>query len=147
MPRSWIYFTALFLLLFVRVLLLDMNFVSDWLWYNGYEAEYYLLANLRQEPQLARFFGGWALPLFVIAVITYWLAAREQDDDNLPAQFALLPIAYVPFCMVGEMLRTLSFDVSMLYIYPLVLIPAGYLYLFPWLVFVWVFSKLRLILD
>lgn len=142
MPKTWLYFIAACLPLIFRAMLLDIG-VVEWFWYHGYENTYYFLSNLRVNENFIKYWGGWPLPVFIVTVIVYWMA--DFDEIAIPHQFLLLPIAYVPFSVFGTMLVNREFDVTLLYFHPLVLIPTGYLYLFPWIVFVWVFDKLGLV--
>ena len=145
MPRSWLYYTALVLLVVFPVLLLDTS-VSDWLWYQHDERLYYALAEIKVQPQFVQFMGGWKLPLFVVTVIGWWQI--EETDESIPAQFLMLPLAYVPFAIVGDILAqglaapTLF---STLYMYPLVIVPCGYVYVIAWAIFIWLLGKLGLV--
>ena len=143
MPRTWIYSIALVLPMLFSILVLYTPFV-DWLWYQQHEGAYYLLSALKVNPWFVEFLGGWGLPVFTCTVVAYW--QMDHDDDAIASQFMLLPIAYVPFSIIGAMLTKLQFDATFFYTHPLVVIPVGYLYLFPWMLFVWVFSKLRLVM-
>lgn len=142
MPGTWIYFIALGLPLLLRTLLWP-DTVVEWFWYQGHEEAYHFLSRLRVNPHFLEYWGGWPLPVFIITVFIYW--AAEYDEESIARQFLLLPLAYVPFSVFGTMLERLEFDASLLYLHPLILIPTGYLYVLPWVVFVWVFSKLRLV--
>jgi hypothetical protein len=144
MPKAWIYYIAVLFPLVIRVLVLDIGF-AEWLWYRGHEDAYYFFSNLATNPLFLDFLGGWPLPVFVATVLCYW--TMDEDHEAIPTQFLLLPIVYVPFSIIGNALSKLTFDVTTLYSHPLVLIPAGYLYLVPWIMFVHVFCKLRLLVD
>lgn len=144
MPKTWIYFLAVLLLLAFHVLVMDTRFFLDWLWYSGHETHYHLLNAVSTNEQVIELFGGWPLPVFVVTVLYYWID-RHDEEDNISGQFLLLPLFYVPFLIVGNAIVDLSFDPATLYMYPVVVIPAGYLYVLPWAAFVWVFSKLRLV--
>lgn len=143
MPKTWIYFIALVLPLLLRALLLPTALVEV-LWYRGYEDAYYFFSALRINPNFLEYWGGWPLPVFVITVLSYWTA--EYDEEVISRTFLLLPIAYVPFSVFGTMLTKLEFNASLLYLHPLVLIPTGYLYILPWVIFVWILEKMRLVL-
>jgi hypothetical protein len=142
MPRTWIYYLALILPLVAHLFVMDTRFFLEWLWYNGYADYYDVLNVLSVNPQMVDLFGGWPLPVFVGTVLCYWIGAEEENIDG---QFLLLPLAYLPFLIIGKALVSFSFDSAMLYMYPLVIIPIGYLYIFPWVLFVRVFDKLRLV--
>lgn len=143
MPKAWIYYIALVVLLAVHVLVMHTRFFIEWLWYQGYADLYNALNELSVQPQMMEYFGSWALPVFIITVFTLWLSEYNQDD-NIGGQFAMLPLVYTPFLIVGNAV-TAGFEVSMLYTYPLVVILAGYLYILPWALFVWAFDKMRLV--
>jgi hypothetical protein len=142
MPRTWIYFTALILPLVAHLIVLDTRFVLERLWYAGYTDYYNMLNELSVHPTIVEFFGGWPLPVFIGAVLCYWIGA---DEENIDAQFMLLPLVYAPFLVIGTALVNQSFDLSTLYSYPVAAILIGYLYIFPWVVFVRVFDKLHLV--
>jgi hypothetical protein len=142
MPKTWLYYFALVLPLIFRVLMLNTDFIN-WVWYGGYQQTYNFLAALKVQPQFLTFIGGWPLPVFILTVICWW---QMDDDDGIPAQFLLLPLAYVPFTIVGDILLTAHFDETNLYIHPLVIIPIGYVYVFAWTIFIWLLEKLRLVM-
>jgi len=142
MPKVWLYYIALVLPLVVRVL--TLTFFTDWLWYHHYEKAFYFLSSLSVQPQFVQFIGGWAYPVFVGTVICRWV--MDEDGESLPLQFLMLPLVYAPFAIVGEVLTHAEFHASMLYTFPLVIIPFGYIYVFAWVIFIWVVEKLRLVL-
>lgn len=144
MPKAWIYYIALILPLLFSVLV-SSTFFTNWLWYAGYEDMYYFLTALSVNPMFLEFVGGWPFVVFVGTVICYW--RMDEDHDAIDKQFFLLPLVYVPFSIIGTALTNLSFDASTLYSHPLVIIPGGYMYLLPWILFVWVFTKLRLLVE
>lgn len=141
MPKTWFYFIALFAPIIVRVLLLNTTFV-EWLWYEGYHDAYYLLAKFRINPQFQQYIAGWPLPVFTITVCAYWMM---NDDQGIPDQFLMLPLAYVPFSIIGTVLVRGDFP-SDLIMQPLVIVPFGYIYVIIWVVFLWVMEKCRLVL-
>ncbi len=143
MPSTWIYFIALVLLLVLRVAVIDTTLFAEWLWYRGQPDAYYFVLSLRDNQQLLEFVGGWPLPMFVVTVFAYWI--MDDDEKDMGVQFLMLPLVFVPFSIVGHTLVHRAFDVTTLYIHPLVLLPAGYLYVLPWMLFVWVFTKLKLV--
>lgn len=142
MPRTWIYFIALVLPLAFSLVVLYSG-LAEWLWYRGDAERYYLLAGLRENDFFREFLGGWALPVFTGSVFAFWLI--DYDDEAIAAQFLLLPLVYAPFSIIGAWLANWHFDVTLLFIHPLVVIPVGYLYVFPWVLFVAVFARLRLV--
>lgn len=144
MPSTWIYYIALGLLLVGRVVAVDVPGVPEWLWYQGYERLYYSTIALRGNISFLEYFGGWPLPLFIGTVFCYW--AMEGDEENIPRQFLLLPIFFVVFSVAGAVLFKHQLSLSILWVHPLVVIPSGYLYILPWMAFVWMFTKLRLVI-
>jgi hypothetical protein len=143
MPKSWLYFLALASPLIFRVVVLNTGFV-DWLWYQQDYAMYEMFNNLRFQPQFLQFVGGWSLPLFIITIFSYWLA--EHDEEGISDQFLMLPIAFVPFTIIGDILLTQQFNASNLYVHPLIVIPAGYIYVFAWVILIRVLDKMRLVM-
>ena len=143
MPKTWLYFIALGMLLVGRALLLNVGFV-EWLWYSGHEQLYYTLGSLRVNKSFLNYWGGWPLPVFIITVFAYWYI--EYDEETISRQFLLLPLAYAPFSVFGTMLTRLEFDASLFSIHPLVVIPIGYLYILPWALAARMFEKFRLVM-
>jgi len=143
-PKMWFYYIALIFPLVLRVVLLNTGFI-DWLWYQQHVEAYNFLSALRVQPLFLEFIGGWPLPIFIVTVLFYW--QMEEHDDGIPLQFLLLPIAYVPFTIVGDILVTAEFHVSNLWIHPLIIIPIGYIYIFSWAIAIWVLDKLRLVMS
>lgn len=144
MPKAWIYYIALLLPLVIRLVLVNTLFLN-WLWYAGYEEAYYYLSTLSVNPMFQEFAGVWPLTIFVGTVYTYWF--MDEDYDAIPKQFLLLPLVYVPFSIIGTTLVNRAFEASMLFTHPIVIIFGGYLYVLPWVLFVWVFCKLHLLVD
>lgn len=143
-PKVWLYYIALVLPLALSILISHTSFV-DWLWYHGYADDYYRLAALKVQPQFAEFVGGWAMPVFVGTVLCYW-SMDYGDEKDLGHQFILLPLVYAPFTVIGHFLETFQLDTSTFYAYPLIVIPCGYLYVLPWVLCIWVFSKLKIVM-
>ncbi len=144
MPRTWFYFIALLLPLVAAVLVFDTRIFLEWLWYHGYEDYFNTLNELSVQPELVDIFGGWPFPIFIGTVFCYWVK-EFHEPDAITLQFLLLPVAFVPFLIIGHALTVWHFDSSTLYSYPLVVIPMGYLYVLPWAVVVWALSKLGLV--
>ncbi|MGE0755329.1 MAG: hypothetical protein AB7L92_09265 [Alphaproteobacteria bacterium] len=145
MPSHWIYFIALVLILVLRISVVDTSWLAEWMWYRGQEQAYYSIIALQTNETFLEYIGGWPLPVFVITVFMYWLA-----DDNgkvIDKQFLLLPFVYLPFSIIGSMLAAREFMPEKLLIHPLVVLPSGYLYILPWVLFVWVFIKLKLVVT
>lgn len=143
MPKTWLYYIAVCFPLILGIAVCYTGFV-DWLWYQRYENTYYLLSALRENLTFRELVAGWALPVFVITVFSHW--ATNEDEEAIAQQFLLLPLVYVVFAVLGNFLLNRAFDPMVLYTYPLIVIPIGYLYIFPWVVFIWVFSKLKLVM-
>ncbi len=146
MPSNWIYYIALILCLVFVVVFAHTDYFAQWLWYKGQEIAYYKFMEMRQTAEFKEFIGSLALPVFLLTAYMYWLS--DDDEKDIEKQFMLLPLAYIPFSIIGQVLLSGGeFHSSMLYTHPLVIIPAGYLYIFPWLIFVRVFCKLRLVIE
>lgn len=143
MLQAIIYTIALLLPSIFGLVVGHTGFV-DWLWYSGYEQEYYKMATLKEAGSFKTFLSGWPLAVFTGVVLFYWVASGELETVH--KQFPLLPLAFVPFSILGTMLISFKFDVSTLYVHPLIIIPAGYLYIFPWLILVWVMKKIGIII-
>ncbi|MFW0777152.1 MAG: hypothetical protein ACN2B6_05480 [Rickettsiales bacterium] len=142
MPRAWIYYIAVVLPLVFYVMLEFMPF-TDWLWYGGYEREYWFFLGLKDNDTFQEFIGGWPFWVFIFTILVYWNA--DQDNESVCNQFYLLPVVFVPFSIIGSALMNLEFNPATLYTHPFIIILAGYCYVLPWLMFVWVMSKLRLL--
>lgn len=145
MPSHWIYFIALVLLLALRILIVDTSWLAEWVWYNGLEQSYYSIIALKTNPKFLEFMGGWPLPVFVVTVFMYWMA--DDNGKDIGKQFMLLPFFYVPFCVAGTMIQAGAFLPDKLLVQPLIIVSMGYLYVFPWVLFVWTFVKLRLVVT
>lgn len=144
MPRAWLYFLALWLPLAVSVLVLDTRFFLEWLWYKGYGDYYNLLNALSVQPQLVECLKGWPFPIFVMTVFAYWMT-EYHEPEAIAHQFLLLPIAYIPFLIVGRALETWQFTPEMYQMYPFVVLLGGYAYVLAWVAFIWILDRLRLV--
>ena len=102
-----------------------------------------LIGMLRESPPFIAYVGGWAMPVFVASVFLFWIT--EQENADIPKQFLLLPITYVPFSIIGTVLQTAEFQVSYLYVQPLVILPFGYLYVSFWTIFIWLLGKINIV--
>lgn len=142
MPKSWLYYLSILLPLVFALAVLDTRAVIEWLWYHEYFDAYNKLNPLSVQPQLVKFLGGWPFPVFIGTLTCYWLA----DGDAMGEQFLLLPIFYVPFSIIGEILVTREFNPSSLYINPMVIVLAGYCYVLPWAIFVRLLDRMRLVI-
>lgn len=143
MPRAWLYYIAVALPLVFRILVLNTSF-AEWLWYRGYADTYYFLSALTVNEYFLEFIGGWALPVFTLTVYSYW--AIEHDHEAIASQFLMLPIVYVPFTIMANILTNWTFDGSLFYVHPLIVLPAGYLYVLPWAMFIALLAKLRVVM-
>jgi hypothetical protein len=142
MPKHWLYHIALFIPMISGILVYHTGFV-EWLWYQGHEQGYYTLAGLRENPLFKEFMGGWALPIFIVIIGGWWHIDEHADHGD---QFLLLPLLFVPVAIIVHCVSTMTFQPSVLYYYPLLIIPFGYLYILCWVVCVWVFEKLHIVM-
>ncbi len=146
MRKTWLYYVALFMPLILRVLVLNTGFV-DWLWYHQYTDSYYFFSNLSVNPSFLRFIGSWALPAFIVTVMSFWLMESNlEDEDTITHQFLLLPIMYIPYSIIAEFIETLKFNGMNLFAHPVMIIPFGYIYIGMWIVFIRVMERFKLIL-
>lgn len=144
MPRTWVYFLALFLPMLASVLLLNTRFFLEWLWYHGYADYYHFLNGLSVQPQLVEYLKGWPFPVFVLTVFAYWMT-EYHEPEAIAHQFLLLPIVYIPFLIVGRALETWNFTQDMYMVYPVMVLLGGYAYVLPVVALVWVLDRLRLV--
>jgi hypothetical protein len=144
MPKTWLYFIALVLPLLVRILILNTDFVDN-LWYNHHVDAYNLFNVLRTSPLFLELIGGWIFPFFVATSWGYWYL-DDTEGKEPGGMFVLLPLIYVPFAIIGSVLVSGHFDVMTLFSYPVVILIFGYLYVFPWMFCIWVFSKTGVVL-
>ena len=142
MPKTWVYILALIIPLVFRVLILNTPMLS-WLWYHGYPGLYNALSPLTINKPFLTFIGGWALPIFVVTMIGYWM--METEDEIISSQFLLVPIAYVPFSIVVTMVSTMNVDFHLFYVHPLIIIPIGYVYIMLWVFLIWILEKLGIV--
>ena len=142
MSKKWAYFLAVLFLLVIRFGVLDSNY-DNWLLYWGYTNVASFILMLKQSNVFNDFMGSWALPVFVAVVIVFW--AFNHDDGLIPMQFLILPIAYIPFSIIGEILSTAQFHFNYLWVHPLVILPFGYLYVSFWTIFLWFLEKIRVL--
>ena len=138
MSTKWIYGFAVFLLLLLRIVVLSTHLDASFaaMHMDGLAS---FIASLRASPYFVHYLGNWGLPVFVIAVFVFWMT--DSEDGDISKQFLLLPIAYVPFAIVGTVLATAEFQLSYLYVYPLVILPFGYAYVSLWVLLVWLLGK------
>ena len=142
MNSKFVYILAVLFLLLIRVLVLDIN-LDVWLYSAHFDDVARFIAALRASPPFIAYMGNWALPVFVVAVLVFWMT--EQDGMDIPKQFLLLPIVYVPFSIVGATLATAEFQFSYLYVHPLIILTFGYIYVLYWVILVWLLGKLRIV--
>jgi hypothetical protein len=142
MNAKWMYMLALLCLPLMRVAVLNTD-LDLYLANTGFMGGAQFIQMLRTSPPFIDFIGNWALPVFAATAIIYWIT--DTDDSDISKQFLLLPIAYIPFSIVGMVLKTASFQLSYLYVHPLVILPFGYFYVFTWALLVWILSKLRIV--
>ena len=142
MSNKWVYILAVLMLLVIRFGVLNTNF-DQYLLNFHFDDSARFIAALRASPPFIKYVGNWALPVFVICVLLFWFT--ESEDADLSKQFLLLPIAYVPFSIIGTILSTAVFEVSYLYVHPLVILPFAYLYVAFWILFIWLLTKLHIV--
>lgn len=142
MSKKWVYFIAVLMLIVIRVGVLNTNY-DQWLLAMGYESSSQFITVLKSSETFREYIGSWALPVFVVVVILYWLS--NQDETMIRTHFYSLPVAYVPFSIIGTTLANASFEVSYLIAQPLIILTFGYFYILIWAALIWVFEKLRLV--
>jgi len=142
MSKKWVYCFAVLFVLILRFAVLNTN-LDERLIAMGYERLAHMIASLRQSEIFGEFVGSWAMPVFVATVLVFWLT--NQDDAQIPMHFLVLPIAYIPFSIVGAILATAEARLDYLWVHPLVILPFGYLYVSMWTIFIWLLTKIRLI--
>lgn len=142
MRKKWAYFLAVLFLLVIRFGVLNSN-SDQWLASMHYPQAGHFVSVLRNSGAFQEFMGSWALVFYIAAVLVFW--STEEDDSGIPMQFLLLPIAYVPFSIIGAILMNAEFQFNYLWIHPLVILPFGYLYVSLWTILIWLFDKLRII--
>jgi len=142
MNRNWLYLLAV-LLLPLLSLLVNVVHYDDWLHAHHYDHTAALIVLLRDNDQFQDFIGGWVFPAFVALVVGYWAIA--EDKSCIPTQFILLPLAYIPFSILGFTLVHAEFQFSYLYTNPLIILAFGYGYALIWAAIVWLFDKLKLV--
>jgi hypothetical protein len=142
MRKKWAYFIAVIFLLVIRFGVLNTNY-DQWLLSLNYQKTSYFVSMLRNSAAFQEFMGSWALIFYIGAVLIFW--ATEEDDSGIPMQFLLLPIAYVPFSIIGAILMNAEFRFNYLWIHPLIILPFGYLYVSLWTILIWLFDKLRIL--
>ena len=137
--KTYFYYFAVLGLLIGRILTLNFNF-AGWLHGMGWDKPAAMVVALRDNSSFVHFIGGWALPIFVFAVLIYWLT--EEHDEGIPRQFLLLPIAYIPFALIVDILTRGEFYLSMLMQHAMVILPYGYIYILTWAVCIWLREKI-----
>lgn len=142
MEKKWVYILGVLFLVIIRLVVLDTNY-DEWLFDRGFDTAGNFIFSLKESELFNKFFGGYVIFVFVASIILYW--GMHTDDASIGLQFLLLPIAYVPFSIVGKVLETAHFEVRMLWIHPLIILPFGYVYVAVWKILMWVFEKMRLI--
>ncbi|MDX1975713.1 MAG: hypothetical protein SFT92_08595 [Rickettsiales bacterium] len=142
MPKHWLYYLALIVPLIIRLLVIDLG-LAEWFWYRGNSEMYQLFNHLRSQPQFMEFIGGWALPIFVVTVGGYW---HMDDETDHASQFLLLPLLYIPFTILVNVVTNHGLNPDILLSHPVLIILFGYLYVLAWIFFIWVFQKLRLVI-
>lgn len=139
--NRWFYIIALLLLPCIRVLVLDLP-TDQWVASMGYQQLATTLQLLKANGVFIAYMGNWALPVFVVIAMLFWLS---DDSMEVPKHFLLVPIAYVPFSIVGTVLMTAEFRFDYLYVHPLVIIPVGYIYVTIWVLLAWILRKIKVL--
>ena len=142
MSKKFAYMLAVLFLLVIRFGVLNTGY-DQWLIDHGFTNAGYFISFLKQNTTFNDFFGNWSLVIFVITVMIFW--STGADEQMIPTHFLLLPIAYIPYSIVGAVLTTAEFRFNYLFIHPLIILPVGYLYVIFWKMLFWLCEKLRLI--
>ena len=142
MSSRFIYIFAVLLLPLIRAFVIELH-GDEWLLANHFDHAAAFVAMLRNSVPFIDYMGSWALLVFVAAVMLFWMT--EEDATNIARQFWLLPIAYVPFSIVGMILETAQFHFSYLYVHPLIILPFGYLYMSLWALLIWLLGKAHIV--
>lgn len=139
MRKKQFFYLAVFTLLIIRVLVLDVNF-AGWLSSIHFDSAARIVGNLKSNAHFLRVMGDWMLPVFVFTVLIYWLT--EEGDARVTRQFWLLPIVYALFVVLVEILLTGAFNLDVLSSLAMVILPWGYLYVIVWVAIIWILEKI-----
>lgn len=142
MSKKLFYFLAVLMLPVIRIIVLHTGY-DEWLAHAHYDRAAAFITMLKNNTLFQQFIGGWVFPFYIIAVIAFWCA--EEDDTRIGQQFMLLPLGYIPFTILGFTLVNADFQVSYLYVHPIVIITFGYLYVLTWTFFMWLLGKFGII--
>jgi hypothetical protein len=129
---------------FIGLLLMNTPVVDE-LWFAHYEWLYYVLSAVKSNHQFQAFVGAWKLPMFVVTAICWW--QMEDEHEAVPIHFLLLPLVYVPFAIVCDILPFGPPPDFNVFGYPVVILPFGYIYVFSCTALVWLMTKLGLIIS
>lgn len=141
MNKKWFYFLAVLMLPVIRIIVLNTGY-DAWLTGAGYAKAGAFIAMLKDNKIFQQFIGGWVFPFYIVAVIVFWCV--EEDDTRIGQQFLLLPLAYIPFTILGFTLVNAEFQFSYLYVHPLIILTFGYIYVGFWVMVLALMSKLGL---
>ncbi len=139
--RNWICLIGLLTLPLMRVLVNNSHY-DEWFSKFHYDHVAGFIVALRNNEQFQAFIGGWVFPVFVALVLVFWLL--EEDKSKISMQFLLLPLAYIPFSILGFTLVHADFEVSYLYVNTLIILTFGYIYILFWGGIMMLFQKLGL---
>jgi hypothetical protein len=142
MNRNWLYLIAVMTLPMLRVLINDVH-IDDWLHAKHHDVIANFVTALRDNDKFQEFIGGWVFPAFLSLFFMYWII--QEDKSRIPMQFMLMPLAYIPFSIVGFTLVHAEFQVSYLYANPLIILTFGYAYVLFWAGAIKLFEKLKLV--
>ena len=142
MSKNWVYLLAV-IALPVLSTIVNYTHCDQWLLSVNHARAASMINAMRANEQFQAFIGGWVFPVFIALLLVYWLV--QEDRSNIPMHFVLLPLAYIPFSIVGFTLVNAEFQVSYLYSNPLIILTFGYAYVLFWWGFVSLFEKLKML--
>jgi len=142
MNKKHLYFLSVMGLLVLRILILNVTGFAEWLRSIHMEKLANICVALRTNPQFLHYMAGWILPVFVFAVLIYWLT--EEDEERIPRQFLFLPVVYVIFSLIADTLAAGELTLPMVTGTLIAVLPYGYGYIAVWFVIIWIFKRIRL---
>jgi len=142
MNKKWFYIMALLSLPLLRVVVLNTGY-DAWLLNANYTKAAAFITMLKTSELFQQFVGGWIFPCYVVGILSFW--CMEEDDSRIGQQFVLLPLAYIPFTILGFTLVNAEFKVSYLYQHPLIVVTFGYLFVGFWSLILWLLMKIGIV--
>lgn len=142
MSKKWAYCFAVLFILILRFGIMNTP-LDEQLIALHYDKLAHVITLLKAAPIFTEFVGSWAMPVFVVTVILFWLTS--QEDEAIPMQFLILPIAFIPFSIIGAILTNAEFRFNYFWIHPLIILPFGYFYVSMWTILIWILEKLRIL--